>query len=140
MIRSATAASFVLLFSAASATADDTRTYQATSIEAVDGKVKCSEAGGWLIQSTGPCSRFVPPPRLAVGESFEVNGKKIKIGFIAVTVYDKDKPASPYMPAIKAGSMYCTAASSASQIPSYSRDKKDEHQGIWLYIDQCRPL
>jgi hypothetical protein len=103
MTRSAIAASILLLISAASVNADDTRTYQATAIEAADGSVKCFEAGGWFFQSTDPCSGFVPPPRLAVGESFEVSGKKIKIGFIAVTVYDKDKPATPYGPAIKAG-------------------------------------
>jgi hypothetical protein len=111
--------------------------YAANSVEATDGIIKCFTASdGWFIQSTGPCKTFVAPRRIAIGETFEVGGKKFKIGFIEVSLLDKDIPPTNVTRGFKAGEVSCTAATSRSQAPS----GKGDHDGTWMYIDKCRPI
>jgi hypothetical protein len=53
--------------------------YTANSVQSMDGNVKCFTASsGWFIQSTGPCKGFVPPQRVAIGETFEADGRRSK--------------------------------------------------------------
>ena len=128
-----TTAGLLVLLAPFSASAAE---YTANSVEAADGVIRgITASNGWITSSTGPCVGFVPPARIAIGEAFEIGGKKLKIGFVGVTVIEKDMHYPPVR-AFKAGDITCTAAASRSQVPS----GRDGHTGSWLYIDRCRPV
>lgn len=128
-----TTAGLLVLLTPFSASAAE---YTANSVKAADGLIRCITASnGWFTQSTGPCAGFIPPTRIAMGEAFEIDGKKLRIGFIGVTVIEKDMHYPPVR-AFKAGDITCTAAASRSQVPL----GRDGHSGSWLYINRCEPV
>ena len=70
--------------------------------------------------ATHPCEGFTPPPKVAVGETFGVEGKSRKIGIIRAAQVK--------------GDWICVAAETLEDIPvDKSRDR------TWLAILKCKP-
>ena len=87
---------------------------QVQSVEAIDGKAACVQmkTGG----ATRPCEGF----KLAVGETFSVDGKTRQIGIIRAAQVE--------------GNWICVAAETSEDIPvDKSRDR------TWLAILKCQP-
>ena len=98
----------------------------ATRVEAINGDVKCFQSKiGWITNTTGPCSNFIPPRTIAIGETFEVDGKSIVINYISV-VADDGNPSD----------IACAAAADKTQIPLDDR----ETNRIWVYVQSCVPV
>jgi hypothetical protein len=90
---------------------------QVQSVEAIDGKVDCSQM---KTGTTRPCEEFTPPPKVAVGETFSADGKTRQIGIIRAAQVK--------------GKWICVAAETLEDIPvDKSRDR------TWLAILKCKP-
>jgi hypothetical protein len=87
------------------------------SVVAIDGKVDCVQM---KTGTTRPCEGFTPPPKVAVGETFSIDGKTRQIGIIRAAK-------------LEAG-WICVAAETLADIPvDESRDR------TWLTILKCQP-
>jgi len=101
---------------------------QVQSVVAIDGKAACVQmkTGG----ATSPCEGFMPPPKVAVGETFSADGKTRQIGIIRAAQVEKDDMAQ----GIKKEDWICVAAETSEDIPvDKSRDR------TWFAILKCKP-
>ena len=88
------------------------------SVVAIDGEAACVQmkTGG----ATRPCEGFKPPSKVAVGETFDADGKTRQIGIIRAAQVE--------------GNWICIAAETSEDIPvDKSRDR------TWLSILKCKP-
>lgn len=116
-------------------TAAVAQTFTANQVQSLDQDIKCIWARDRIITLiSGPCDSYVPPKQVRIGETFSANGKVKRINVIFANRVEKDFPQLK----LKVGDWTCTAAESASEIPTHS-GKKD-HTGTWLYIPKCQPV
>jgi hypothetical protein len=109
--------------------------YRATSVEAIDGQVRCVWVRDRLITViSGPCDDFIPPRQIRVGDTFKANGRTKTINIIVAM--QTEKGLSSYPASVR--DWTCTAAESASDIPDTS--ERGPHIGTWLYIPKCKPV
>lgn len=107
----------------------------ASEVAAIDHKVQCtSYRAGWITDVTGPCSRFVPPAKISVGQQFSVGGTKRTIKFIIATQIEKD--IQSYGLNLKKGDWYCVAGETLADV----KPEGSATQRTWLYIPHCRPV
>jgi hypothetical protein len=105
--------------------------YSAQEVAAEDGWVSCSSYRDWYITTTtGPCSAFEPPPKLAVGEHFRVGSTDHEIRIILATHVAEN------FDSFKKGDWYCEVAENESDL---------DHQGkqwsrTWLLVPKCRTI
>ena len=136
LMRKSLAAVCILLATAPAIGAD----YRAQWVKSGNATINCFHAKrGWVFDTSGPCKNFVLPESIRVGESFQVDGKKIPINVIFMTIHEQAIPPTGTTSGISVGSFSCTAASSPTQIPSFSQKTDHWPTGIWLYIEQCQP-
>jgi hypothetical protein len=110
-------------------------TYKTKLVEPLNGVVACKWARDrWITVISSSCDDFKPPARIAIGETFQANGKTKTIKVIFADRMEKDIPELK----LRAGDWTCVAAESVSDIPVMS-GKKD-HTGTWLWIASCRPV
>ena len=101
---------------------------------ALDGKILCRSRSDWLITETsGPCSGFTAPSKLAVGEAFIANGKTRTIAVIEATQMEKDYKDDKID--IKKGEWYCVAGETVADL-----DIEHNKNALWLYIPKCEPI
>lgn len=125
-------AAAALLFAGAMAHAKE---YKAKLVEPINGVIACNWARDRLITViSSSCEGFKPPARVALGETFQANGKTKTIKVIFANQMEKDLPELK----LRAGDWTCVAAESVSDIPVMSGKK--EHTGTWLWIASCRPV
>ena len=122
----------ILLFlipDASGVIAGDTRVEEVS----VTGTIDCFTTTNWFVTSTtGPCSDFVPPSRVRVGESFNANDKKFKIGIIIASQAEEDLLTHGLN--IKKGEWTCAAAETEDQIPTASDEVRNR---TWLHMRKC---
>lgn len=100
---------------------------------ALDEKVSCiAHREGWIMNSTGPCKDYKPPARIALGETFYVEGKPHQIRIIIADKITSDYHGGGGADLIK-GEIHCTASEEKEQIGGY------KPQSTWLYIRRCVP-
>src|SRR5262249_20605191 len=100
---------------------------------ALDDYISCMHYRDWWITSTsGRCSDFKPPPKLAIGEHFFERGVKHEIRIILATHVERDNPEMK----MKAGDWYCEAAEHESDLDHW---KGKQWQRTWLFIAKCQP-
>jgi hypothetical protein len=110
-------------------------TYKVKVVEPIDGVLKCNWARDRLITVvSSSCDDFKRPARVALGETFQANGKSKTIRVIFADRMEKDIPDLK----LKAGDWTCVAAETVGDIPVMSG--KSEHTGTWLWIAKCRPV
>jgi hypothetical protein len=100
----------------------------------LDGKILCRSRSDWFItESSGPCSGFTPPSKLAVGESFVANGKTRTIAVIEATQMEKDYKDDKIE--TKKGEWYCVAGETVADL-----DIEHNKNALWLYVPKCEPI
>ena len=116
---------FIALVVCPRAEAKDYRVLAATAI----GVVKClAYREGWFTTTTGPCSQFIAPPRIAIGETFSEGGTNHVIRVIIASEAEEDGPEL-----IKKGGWYCAAAETEEDLGE-TRSAR-----TWLFIPHCAP-
>ena len=108
------------------------QSFEARSVEAIDGTVQCQ----WTRRQpfgviTGTCARFTPPAAVRLGEFFVANGKSRQIKVIVANLVTTDSSAPDPQ-------WNCAAGASLSELP------RPLGLGLlgstWLHIGKCRPL
>ena len=131
-MRVAPLAAAILLASGSFALAKD---YRASEVKAADGVVKCNSYRDWYVTSlSGPCSDFVPPRRIAIGEKFSERQVQHIIHFITATHVDSDMTWGDLK--LKKGQWTCIAAETEQDTDF----EGDEGRRTWLYIQNCQPI
>lgn len=103
--------------------------YSAQEVTALDGWVSCSQYRDWYItEITGPCSNFVAPTKIAVGEHFSVNGTENVIAIILATHVEQD------FDRFKKGDWYCEVAEHESDLDHRGK----QWRRIWLLVPRCK--
>lgn len=124
--------SLLLLSNASDAIAGDVRVEEVS----VTGAIDCLTSADWFVTSTtGPCSNFVPPSRVRVGETFSANGKTFKIGIVIASQAEEDMLTDGLN--IKKGEWTCAAAEGEDQIPTGSDEVRNR---TWLNMRKCEPV
>lgn len=105
--------------------------FSAQEVSPTDGFVSCSAYRDWYLTSaSGPCQKFVAPPKIAVGEHFQTNGTDYEIRIILATHIEAD------FDSFKRGDWYCEAAESEGDL-----DYRGNHwRRTWLLVPRCKPL
>jgi hypothetical protein len=118
------------LIAATTAKADDLFPH-ARWVRSATNEVKCLQSKrGFVFDTRGPCPKFVRPDRVAIGNTFQVDGQVIPINVIDV-MRDDDHTVPD------SGGTLCAAASDRQQMPAYNDSTVD---GIWLIIPHCVPI
>jgi hypothetical protein len=105
--------------------------YPVREAKSIDGNILCHSKSDLIItESTGPCSGFTPPSKVAVGATFIANGKARKIGVVEATQVKKDYKDSKLE--LKKGDWYCVAAETPANL-----NTKHNKNALWLFIPRC---
>jgi hypothetical protein len=108
--------------------------FYAEAVAAADGEVKCLAHTSWIITTvSGPCKSFMPPEKVALGQTFVADGETQRIGVIVANQAEKD--FLTHGMDIRKGQWTCVAAETKEDLPS-----DDERSRTWLYIRKCEPL
>jgi hypothetical protein len=75
---------------------------------------------GWFFTTTGPCSNFKAPSRIALGLTFSESDIEHRINVIVATQMESDYPEM----SIKAGEWYCTAAEAEADLDEKGLKKR----------------
>jgi hypothetical protein len=120
---------------ASAAERESFRSYRASEVRSVDGDVKClSYRDWWITTLSGPCSDFIPPRKIAIGERFSERGTVHVIRYIVATQALIDV-RNQWLNR-RAGSWDCVAAQE-----SYDLEQEGSAmRRTWLYIANCEPV
>src|SRR5262245_61187343 len=118
----------VVVAFATSAAATDYRVEEV--VPAGVSEVQCrSYANWWITAGTGPCTDFIAPQKIQVGQRFSERGVTHTIRIIVATRVEKDDALS----GMRAGDWFCLAGEVAADVDS----KSSAGRRTWLLIDQC---
>ena len=109
--------------------------FRAKEVMTLDNTLKCnSYADWWITTVTGPCTDFIAPKKIAVGQTFSERGVVHTISIIVATQMDKD--FTTYGMNLKRGDWYCSAAESSGDLDMNG----SQSRRTWLYIPHCKPV
>lgn len=108
------------------------RDYRVSAIVSFSSLRCNSYYNGWFTTTTGPCSDFKPPSRVALGETFSERGRRHEIKIIIATQVEEDYDDGKLF--LKRGEWFCAAAETLDDLGDQQTSR------TWLVMSKCVPI